>query len=290
MAECEECGEEVTMPYECNLCGRSYCSEHRLPENHGCSGLDEYKRKLQDQGMVFDNLNLGGSSSSGIEGSLNSFIPTGFRGNVSYLFLAVMVVVFLLQQIVRAVAPQIYASIFLISSTHIEYVWTWVINIFSHGGLEHIFFNGIVLYFFGPLVERTIGSKRFFWLFMITGVVASVAQVLPAVFGPGIAAALGASGAIMGVMGTLTMLNPNLKVYLWFVIPMPLWILTGGYALVSVFMMQTGLSPGVGHIAHLSGLVLGVAYGIKLRNEGVSVRNQFRLSGGGGPGGPGGRF
>ncbi|MFB6282942.1 MAG: rhomboid family intramembrane serine protease [Halobacteria archaeon] len=291
MANCEECGDEVSMPYECNLCGKNFCGEHRLPENHRCSGLEAYKQKLQQQGITYNSPDLGSKSKSGLSGKINNVVPiTGFKGNVAYLFLALMVITFLAQKILGAtVSTRTYASIFLISSEHITYVWTWVISIFAHAGLGHLFLNGIVLYFFGPLLERTIGSKKFFWLFMITGIVAGIAQVSPGIIFPAQrAAAWGASGAIMGILGTLTLLNPNLRVYLWFVIPMPLFILTGGYVLITVFMMQTGLAPGIGHVAHLSGLVIGAVYGDLLRRKGFTVGNQFQLSGGGGPGGPGG--
>jgi len=35
-ADCRECGEHVSMPYECNYCGGHFCSSHQLPENHDC--------------------------------------------------------------------------------------------------------------------------------------------------------------------------------------------------------------------------------------------------------------
>jgi hypothetical protein len=38
MTECEICGKDVLMPFECNFCGRNFCEEHRLPENHDCAG------------------------------------------------------------------------------------------------------------------------------------------------------------------------------------------------------------------------------------------------------------
>jgi hypothetical protein len=38
MVECPVCGKDVLMPFECNFCGKYFCEEHRLPENHACSG------------------------------------------------------------------------------------------------------------------------------------------------------------------------------------------------------------------------------------------------------------
>jgi hypothetical protein len=39
MPKCEQCGKEMIIPYECSFCGRYFCVEHRLPENHNCPNL-----------------------------------------------------------------------------------------------------------------------------------------------------------------------------------------------------------------------------------------------------------
>lgn len=36
MPKCECCGKEIILPYKCSFCGRLFCAEHRLPENHNC--------------------------------------------------------------------------------------------------------------------------------------------------------------------------------------------------------------------------------------------------------------
>jgi membrane associated rhomboid family serine protease len=70
----------------------------------------------------------------------------------------------------------------------------------------------------------------------------------------------------------------------------PLWLLTIGFAAFSVLMVATGSSTGGGiaHLAHLTGLVIGLAYGEKLRREGAQAPQQLQFGGGRGPGGPGG--
>ena len=45
MAKCSYCGEEVSLPFKCKFCGKYFCAEHRLPENHDCEGLKEFKEK-----------------------------------------------------------------------------------------------------------------------------------------------------------------------------------------------------------------------------------------------------
>jgi len=66
-------------------------------------------------------------------------------------------------------------------------------------------------------------------------------------------------------MGVLTVLNPGLKVYLYFIIiPFRSGFFTAGYAFISVFFLAGaggGLGGGIAHMAHLVGLVIGLAYG-----------------------------
>jgi len=313
MVKCDVCGEQESMPYQCRLCGGTYCAEHRLPENHGCPGLEEWN----DPGGVFDSgfddsvRQSGGSPSTGdrIADAVGVNLGAGglrgyFRRNMAFVFLGLMWVTFAIQW---AVAPLLglrpgspgWYQIFTLNTVHPEYVWTWVISVFSHGGFGHIAVNSIVLYFFGPVVEKRIGSKKFTALFLASGIIAGLAQVGaqialdPGILGGSIrqgAAVLGASGAIAAVMGVLTVLNPNLRIYLYFFIPMPLWIATAlfaGFAVLSSTVGGIG-AGGVAQVAHLAGLALGIAYGMRLKRAGERGPNQLRFGGGRGPGGPGG--
>ena len=307
MASCDECGEYESMPYQCRRCGRTFCAEHRLPENHDCPGLGDWN----DPGGVFDSgfddsVENPGRESSGAASRVRSYVErqtsTGgglgfFRGNMTYVFLGLMWLTFLFQFVVfplvlgARIGGPLWDAAFVLSSANPEYVWTWVTSVFSHGGFTHIVFNSIALYFFGPVVERRLGFKRFTALFLLAGVLAGLAQIgAGMLLAPGDpTGVVGASGAIMAVMGVLTVLRPNLKVYLYFFIPMPLWVLTIGFAALSV-LWGLSAAPGGGNAAnwaHLAGLVIGFAYGGVVKGERSAPESiQF-----GGPGGPGrGRF
>lgn len=308
MAECDVCGRHVDMPYNCGHCGGTHCPEHRLPENHDCPGLSQWNdpESVFDSGFD-DRVNPETGSQSVLDRVGIDTGPGGvmgyFRNNMSFLFLAIMFVVFLLQFVVAPLVGvrtggSLWRNIFTLNSVHPEYLWTWIISIFSHGSPIHLFGNAIVLYFFGPVVERQIGSKRFTALFLASGVLAGLAQVaLGIVFGNP-TFVLGASGAILAILGVITVLNPDLRVYLYFIIPMPIWVLTFGYAALSVFgVVAPGVVGGnIAHAAHLAGLLIGLAYGqrVKGRVSGPPGRLQFGRGGGGmGPGrggGPGGRI
>jgi membrane associated rhomboid family serine protease len=180
--------------------------------------------------------------------------------------------------------------LFSLSSEHPEYVWTWVTSIFAHNpfGFFHIVGNSIVIFFFGPLVERYVGSRNFAILFLVSGALAGLGQIGIALAEGSTTLVLGASGAALAIMGVLTVLNPGLKVYLYFIFPVPIWLLTAGYAVFSVFFLATGGGGPIAHAAHLVGLVIGLAYGEYVkRTRNVRATNQVQI-GGGGPGGPGG--
>ena len=303
MAKCDVCGKGVDLPYNCRRCGGTYCAEHRLPENHSCTGMNEWN----DPDGVFDSgfddsvQNRGGQSSGLTDRLPLNTGPGGFlgyfRGNVSYLLLAIMVIVYVLEFVVLfTLGGSAFRDIFVLTSQNPLYVWTWVTSVFSHSPATfwHIFGNGIVLFFFGPVVEQRIGSRRFTALFLITGMSAGLAQIaFGFLIGNPVSGVLGASGAIMAILGVLTVLNPGLKVYLYFVLPVPIYVLTFGYAALSALgvVAQGSVLGNVAHFAHLIGLVLGLAYGQRVKGE---VRGPSDIQfgrGGGGMGGPGrGRF
>ncbi len=296
MPTCDICGEQVSMPYQCHHCGGTFCGNHRLPESHDCSGLQNWG----DPGGVFDSgfddSVADEQSTLGSRFSGPSAIIGYFRGNMSMVFLAAMMIVFLFQFILYpalSIPPgsRLWNMSFTLDSQHPEYLWTWITSIFSHGGIYHIFANGLVLFFFGPLVERKLGSRDFTLLFLGSGLAAGLAQLLLSYATGDPAFLLGASGAIMAVMGVLTVLNPDLKVLLYFFIPVPIWLLTVGYAALSVLGMLSGFQGGVAHGAHLAGLIIGLIYGKHEKNKGVSAPGELQFGRRRGPGGPGrGRF
>jgi uncharacterized protein len=139
--------------------------------------------------------------------------------------------------------------------------WTLITSMFMHGGVMHIFFNMYVLLMFGPLLEHRLGVKRFLALYFVSGIAASFLSqfIYPS--------ALGASGAIMGLMGGIIMLMPDLKVLFFFFIPMPLWI--AGIIIAAIDVLGVfGLGiTGVANIAHLAGMGVGLGYGFYLKRR-----------------------
>ena len=294
MATCDVCGRTENMPYHCRHCGGTFCGEHRLPESHDCPGLDDWN----DPSGVFDSGfddsvdNRGGHSSGWFSGLTGTGGPLGyFRGNMTFVFLALMFVTYALQWAVLLTAPSFHNALFVISPQHPLYVWTWFTSIFAHSptNITHILFNAIVIYFFGRIVENYIGSRDFTLLFLGSGALAGLGQIGIEMLQGGVTGALGASGAALAIMGVLTVLKPDLRVYLYFFIPVPIWLLTVGYVVISVSGVIGGPAiGGVANVAHLVGLLIGLAYGRRVKGR-RRMPNQIQLGGrgGGGMGGPG---
>jgi len=137
--------------------------------------------------------------------------------------------------------------------------WTIVTNLFIHSGLWHIFANMITLYFFGSFLCRLLGVKRFLLVYFIGGIVGNIFFFL---LPPSpLSTAIGASGAVFALAGVLVVLMPKLKVLLYFIIPLPLWVV------VLVFFVIWSFLPGIAWQAHLGGLVLGLVAGYIFRRR-----------------------
>lgn len=278
MAKCTYCGDEVSMPFNCNGCGQDYCSNHRLPEKHNCEGLRQPIDIDENRSSQYGDIKQ--SIDSMIDRVLNRLIYRSVTVSLALLISAT----YLLQLVIVLVfGTGVHDAIFVLRSDNIEYIWTWISSIFAHSysSFIHIIGNLIILLFFGSLLEKIIGQKRFFALFIISGVIAGLSQIIVSLsFGSGIIGVIGASGALLSVMGVLTVYNPRMKVYLYFLIPIPIWIISAGYASISILgfvLAGGGVFGSVAHIAHLTGLAIGIAYGLKTKNRFGQKTKSYKL-------------
>jgi len=156
-------------------------------------------------------------------------------------------------------------------------IWTPLTSMFMHGGFTHLFLNMVSLFFIGSFVERLIGRKRFFWLYILSGLFAglffiSLAYLFGAndfgarIFGSLSLSAVGASGAIFAIAGLLAVLTPKLRVYVFFIIPMQMWIAVL-FLLVILWVASIGAGLPFGNTAHFGGLLVGVVYAVYLKKK-----------------------
>jgi membrane associated rhomboid family serine protease len=155
-------------------------------------------------------------------------------------------------------------------------------HMFTHAGIGHIFFNMFSLWMFGRMLENIWGPKKFLLFYLICGIGAAVAHMSVAYFQykdvlgmmemlkatgqteylemvqSGAYYAVGASGAVMGVLVGFAYLFPNTELMLLFP-PIPIkakWLILGLVA----FDLFGGLgktSDGIAHWAHLGGAAMG---------------------------------
>jgi len=139
--------------------------------------------------------------------------------------------------------------------------WTLITHMFLHANFNHLLFNMIFLFFFGTELERRIGENRFLMVFIVSGLVAAFGQmaVVPVGF------MLGASGALYGVMGCLAVIAPEIRVLLFFVIPMSIRASVVLFAFLDFTMM--GSADSIAHMAHIAGLVAGLVFGETMKNK-----------------------
>jgi len=138
-------------------------------------------------------------------------------------------------------------------------VWRFVSGIFLHGGGGHLLYNLFALALFGSILEKFIGSKKFLIVFFVSGILANIIAV------NFYASSLGASGAIFGVLGALVIIKPKMMVWT-FGFPMPMF-LAGLVWVVGDLVGFLYLVDGVGHMAHLGGIFVGLVFGVVYRER-----------------------
>lgn len=133
-----------------------------------------------------------------------------------------------------------------------------VTHMFAHdpSNFFHILFNMYALWMFGSVLERVWGPKRFLIFYLVCGLAAGLAQMFT-MSPQGVA--VGASGAIMGLLAAFAYLFPNTQFYILpFPFPIKAKYMVAIYAAIDLF---GGLHPGgadnIAHFAHLGGLVMG---------------------------------
>jgi|TARA_B100000315_G_scaffold80907_1_gene74171 membrane associated rhomboid family serine protease len=140
----------------------------------------------------------------------------------------------------------------------LKYPWGIVTSMFLHDGFFHIFANMFTLYFFGSYLYRLLGSKKFLITYFGGGILGSIFFVLlGTLLNPdSLALAVGASGAVFALGGALSIIRPDLRVFIFPIpVPLPIWVaVIGGFFLLS-------LLPFVAWQAHLGGLIFGLITG-----------------------------
>jgi membrane associated rhomboid family serine protease len=166
-------------------------------------------------------------------------------------------------------------------------VWRLVTFQFLHGSFSHLFFNMLTLFFFGHIIERTWGSRKFLGFYLFCGAFGGLVFLIGSKMTPYIGGVLvGASGGILGVLTAGAILYPQITVFL-FPIPFPIrirWLLA--FYLIWYMLSVSGKwSNAGGDLCHLGGIaaaflwVMGRPFWEKLsvhRQRDAALRHQQR--------------
>jgi membrane associated rhomboid family serine protease len=193
--------------------------------------------------------------------------------------LIINVAVWLLDMMTNA-APQTQRS-FLWSWGHFSVaagveqleIWRFVSFQFLHANGYHLLVNMLGLFFFGHFAERWWGSRRFLCFYLATGVAGALfyvmlfyaglfgnepipigeGQTIPASYIP----MVGASAGIFGILACVAVIAPNLRVLLFFVLPMSMRTFAVMALGISVIVILFNLDNAGGEAGHLGGAILG---------------------------------
>ena len=143
-------------------------------------------------------------------------------------------------------------------------------SMFLHGSWGHLIGNLWFLWVFGNNIEDSMGHLRFLVFYLLTGVVAAVAQIVMMPSSP--VPMVGASGAISGIMGAYLVLYPGVRIDTWigfWVIQVPAWVMLGYWMLLQLsgVLGPAAVGGGVAYGAHLGGFIAGLLLISFFRNE-----------------------
>ncbi|SDB26596.1 Rhomboid family protein [Flavobacteriaceae bacterium MAR_2010_188] len=127
---------------------------------------------------------------------------------------------------------------------------------FLHADMTHLFFNMFTLYFFADVVVEFLGNLNFIIIYIASLI---LGNLLSLYFHKDEYhySAVGASGAVTGILYSAILLQPGMSLYMFFIpIPIPAYIFGIGYLLYSIYGMKKRIG-NIGHDAHFGGAIAG---------------------------------
>jgi len=146
---------------------------------------------------------------------------------------------------------------------------------FLHADIGHLAFNMLSLYFFAPVVYGILNNFSFVLIYFSSLIFGSL---LTMIFHKNeySYSAVGASGAVMGIIYSAILLDPSLDIYFFFIpIPIPGYLFGIGYLLYSIYGMKAK-NDNIGHTAHFGGAIGGYLFTI-MKKPSLLVDNTFMV-------------
>ncbi len=160
-----------------------------------------------------------------------------------------------------------YFALFSFESPNFR-IYQLLTHIFMHGSISHIAFNMFALYSFGSTLEQFWGSKKFLFFYISCGLGAGIINNLVNQYflNDIITVAVGASGAIYGLLVAFAFMFPSAELAMMFIpVPIKAKYFVPGIIAIDLFLGLKGSSifgsggTGVAHFAHIGGALIGFA-------------------------------
>ena len=178
-----------------------------------------------------------------------------------------------------SLAPMLVTQEFMIQNFLVSWnaitegrFWVLLTSVFSHLQFFHFLINMLVLRSFGPVILYSFGKRVFISFYLLAGVFSSFSHAALSTLlmhDPSLAA-LGASGAIAGLILLFSLLFPNEKILFFGIIPVrAIWgaVLFIGLDVWGLIAQSKGGGLPIGHGAHLGGAVIGIIFFLTLRRR-----------------------
>ena len=177
------------------------------------------------------------------------------------MLLIALVVVFAADAIAKAYLGLSLQQHGTLSSSVWQKGWVWQLLTFQflHVDFPHLFFNGLGLWMFGRPIEAAFGGRRMLGLWIAGGLVGGLLQLgisaaFPNQFSPDV---VGASAGLMTFLAIFCRLEPDARILLALIVPVPARFLFYFSVGVALFFTVVPSHDGVAHAAHLGGLLFG---------------------------------
>jgi membrane associated rhomboid family serine protease len=172
----------------------------------------------------------------------------------------ITVIVFIIQKILPAIGSLL--PLYSVHRTEFFRPYQLFTYMFAHADFWHIFFNMLMLAFFGPILEEFWGQKRFLLFYIIAGIGAGIFNILMDLFfGLGaFQTMIGASGAVYGVMTAFGIIFPNMELR-FMLLPISfkakyMVMVMGSLAIFYGF--RSDPSDNIAHFTHLGGIIVAI--------------------------------
>ena len=193
----------------------------------------------------------------------------GRRLSLTVALIIVNAMVFLFELLVSGYSHSLFIEdhYFALSGVGLKngFVWQLLTFQFMHAGLWHLVFNCWAIYVFGRAIEEMLGWKKFLILYLSSGVVGGICQVLVALLWPDLfgGPVVGASAGGFGLIAAFAVLFPERELVMLLFFILPIRLTAKMLLLLSAVLALAGIVFPISHVAnaaHLGGMLAGVVF------------------------------